>query len=258
MTEMQEWAKFYEANNLTYFPLFGIMNGACRCRLGVNCTNMGKHPIFAWKDKPRRTPSDTDNIGVSTDNLVVIDLDGDVGESALADYPCTFTTTTGHGFHLWYRADRRKNVKSIVGWKRKVDIRACGGIVVAPPSRHKSGAQYRAFNDSPIVSIPDDLLYALPERSKNYNRTGQPASVELVQTPSVMFPMVGRLIAEMMDFGDHGRNQTLFRVACRFYEMSSKNLMGEDALNALSQAALDTGLTQDEVERTLASARRSV
>mgnify|MGYP000302951722 CR=1 FL=1 len=57
MSEMGEWVKFYEANGLTFFPLYGIMNGACRCSAGKDCDgNMGKHPIFKWKDKPSRIP----------------------------------------------------------------------------------------------------------------------------------------------------------------------------------------------------------
>jgi hypothetical protein len=201
-------------------------------------------------------PGGLDNIGISTDNLVVIDLDDDVSESVLSEYPPTFTTTTGHGFHLWYTASPRKTVKSLVGWKRKVDIRAWGGVLVVPPSKHRTGAEYRTFNDSPIVTVPDELLYQLPEKGADYARTsGKVATVEVTDTPQMMYPMVAKLITDMLDWQD-GRNITLFKVACRFFEMSTKGLLGEDALSEIVEAARSTGLTDDEIQRTLTSARR--
>lgn len=255
MTPIEAWVQWYEANDLVYFPLYGIMNGACRCREGAKCDNPGKHPIYRWKDQPRRMPTELDNVGISTDNLVVIDLDDPAMDPA--DYPETFMTTTGKGWHLWYRASDAKQVRSIVGWRRKVDIRAHGGLIAAPPSRHKSGAEYRAANDSPIVLIPNDLLYALPERTSNYQRTGLVATESLQETPEVMFPMVATLVQQVLNY-DTSRNVTLFKVACRYYEMATKNMLGTDALDEIIQAALATGLTPDEISRTLASARRSI
>lgn len=255
MTPMEAWVQFYEANDIVYFPLFGVLNGVCRCQAGAACANTGKHPTGRWKGQPARMPSSLDNIGISTDNLVVIDLDDDVPESVLAQYPTTFTTTTGHGYHLWYKASDRKAVKSLVGWKRKVDIRAKGGVLVVPPSRHKTGREYRAFNDSPLITIPNDLLYELPEKGADYHRTGKAAEVALTETPQMMFPMVSKLVTDMLDWQD-GRNITLFKVACRFYELATKGMLGEDALSEIVQAALSTGLTSDEIERTLASAKR--
>lgn len=252
---MEAWVQWYEANDLVYFPLYGIMNGVCRCREGAACENTGKHPIHRWKGQPRRTPSELDNVGISTDNLIVIDLDDPAADPA--EFPETFTTTTGKGYHLWYRASDRKQIKSLVAWRRKVDIRAHGGLVVAPPSRHKSGAEYRALNDAPINPIPDDLLYTLPERNSNYSRTGKVAQVELTETPEVMWPMVAMLVQQMMDWRD-GRNVTLFKVACRLYEMADKGLLGSDALDEVVTAAFATGLTSEEISRTLASAKRSI
>ena len=257
MSEMEAWTQFYADNNLTFFPLFGIMNGQCRCPQGAKCDNAGKHPRGRWKDLPSRTPAETDNVGISTDNLIVIDLDGDVPASVLAEYSPTFTTSTGHGFHLWYKASKEKQIKSFVGWKRKVDIRAIGGLVVGPPSRHRSGSVYRAVNDEPINQIPQRLLYELPERTSNYHRTGKVATVELSDTPPLMFPMVGKLVMELLNWQE-GRNVTLFRVACRYFELSTKGLLGADALAEINEAALQIGLTSEEIERTLASARRSI
>lgn len=261
MTEMDEWVAFYEANGLTYFPLYGIMNGVCRCNAhaeGRDCKgNTGKHPVFKWKGKPSRVPRSTDNIGISTDNLVVVDIDGDVSEESLDEYPRTFTTGTGHGYHLWYRADPTKPVKSVVGWKHKVDIRAMGGLIVAPPSRHRNGSVYRHVRGDSIQPVPRWLLDSLPEKGESRRKVGYEVTEVPRETHSIMSAVGDQLVHEMRNW-EESRNKTLFRVGCRFFEMAATKMLGEDVLREIMVAALETGLTADEIERTLNSARNSV
>lgn len=258
MSEMEEWVNFYKSYDLTYFPLYGITNGVCRCAAGSSCgANTGKHPIFRWKGQPSRTPKSLDNIGISTDNLVVIDLDGDVGVEAIEAFPGTFTTSTGHGFHIWYLADPTKPVKSLVGWKPKVDIRAMGGLVVGPPSRHRSGSMYRHVRGDSIQHVPRWLLDELPEKGEVRRRVGHDVVVTLGETPNVMTPL-GRRLVETMESTTEARNQTLFRLACRYFELADAKLLGQDVLAELFQAAVRSGLTSEEVERTLLSASKSV
>lgn len=257
-TELEDWIKFYEANGLTYFPLYGITNGVCRCRAAEGCKgNTGKHPIHAWKGKPSRAPRSLDNIGISTDPLIVIDLDGDVGVETLATWPETFTTSTGHGYHLWYKADPSKAVKSLVGWKPKVDIRAIGGLLVVPPSRHRNGGVYRHVHGDSIQPVPTDLLAELPEKGETVRRVGHDVVVTLGETPNVMHPIAHRLIS-LMESATESRNQTLFRLGCRYFELADAKLLGADTLSELFDAAVRTGLTTEEVERTLLSASKSV
>lgn len=258
VNEMDAWVEFYEANGLTYFPLYGIMNGACRCKAGADCKgNTGKHPVFSWKGKPSRKPRVTDNIGISTDNLVIVDLDGDVPESALNEYPGTFTTGTGHGYHLWYRADPSKPVKSVVGWKHKVDVRAMGGLIAAPPSRHRNGSVYRHVRGETIQPVPRWLLDSLPAKTEFKRRVGYEVTNVPSSTHGIMAPIGRQLVQAMLDW-DESRNQTLFKVGCRFFEMAAVGNLGEDVLRDIMGAALETGLTADEIERTLNSARNSV
>ena len=258
MNEMEAWIKFYEENDLHYFPLYGITNGACRCREGANCGgNTGKHPTGPWKGQPNRKPRVTDNIGISTDNLVVVDLDGDVAESVLDEYPRTFTTGTGHGYHLWYKADPSKPVKSVVGWKHKVDVRAMGGLVVAPPSRHRNGSVYRHVRGETIQPVPRWLLDSLPEKGETKRRIGH----EVTHVPSDTHPLMvglGKSLVSRMENWEESRNKTLFVVLCRFFEYAATNALGADVLADIVMAALASGLTQDEVERTIESARKSV
>lgn len=258
---MSEWVKFYEANGLTYFPLYGIVNGVCRCKAGKNCKgNTGKHPIRSWKGKPSRVPRDTDNIGVSTSDLVVVDLDGNVPIEVLDEYPRTFTTGTGHGYHLWYRADPTKPVKSVVGWKPKVDIRAMGGLVAAPPSRHRNGSVYRHVRGDSIQPVPRFLLDSLPAKGETVRKVGYEVTHMPADTKESMVPLAMSLIDHMENWEqyDSGRNAALFKVCCRFFEMAAFNMLGADVLSEIMDAAQRVGLTPDEIARTVDSARKSV
>lgn len=259
MSDMESWCSFYAAKGLVYFPIYGITNGICRCAAGIKCgANTGKHPVYKWKGQPARCPRPTDNMGISTENLVVIDLDGDVSETTLDDYPRTFTTSTGHGYHLWYRADPTKPVKSVVGWKHKVDVRAIGGLIIAPPSRHRNGSVYRHVRGDSIQPVPRDLLDSLPEKGNTNRRMiGHEVTDLVTETPSV-FTLVGRRFIEDVASTTEARNQRLFWIGCRYFEFAAKGILGADVLTDIFQAALNSGLTAEEIERTLDSARKSV
>ena len=257
MTEMEQWIEFYKSNNLTYFPLYGITNGTCRCVAGATCSNAGKHPRYKWKNQPARMPGALDNVGISTDNLVVIDFDGNPSQEVLAEFPRTFSTSTGHGYHLWYRADPSKPCKSFAGWRHNVDIRAMGGLVVAPPSRHRKGTEYRHVLGDSIQPVPRDLLDSLPERYERRQKIGHEVVPTLIETHEAMQPLGNRLV-EDMESASENRNQTLFRLACRYFELAAVDLLGQDVLRELFQAALRSGLTAEECERTITSASRSV
>lgn len=259
MNEMDKWIEWYQANDLVYFPIYGITNGICRCPAGADCgANAGKHPVYKWKGQPPRKPRPTDNVGISTDNLVVIDLDGDVSEEVLDEYPRTFTTGTGHGYHLWYRADPTKTVKSIVGWKPKVDIRAHGGLVIAPPSRHRSGSVYRHVRGETIQPVPRWLLDSLPERGTTQRRRVGHDVVSIPDGTHPLYAPLARKLIEELENWESGRNQTLFRVCCRYFEWAAAGVLGADVLAEIAQTAVNLGLTSEEVTRTIESASKSV
>ena len=262
MTEMEAWCQFYADNNITFFPIFGIMNGVCRCPDGAACgANAGKHPKQPWKGLPSKRPRDVDNIGISTDNLVIIDLDNDVPEEALDQYPPTFTTGTGHGFHLWYWADPSKDVKSTVGWRPKIDIRAKGGLLIVPPSRHRNGGVYRHVRGNSIMPIPAQLLAVLPEKGEvSQTRIGTQVVPKETNTPQMMQALADRMVADLLDWEswEEGRNKALFRLGCRYFELAHINLLGQDTLRDLFDAGIKIGLTPGEIERTLESASKSV
>jgi hypothetical protein len=136
--------------------------GICSCIAGADCgKNTGKHPrvpnglhdattreatIREWW---QRWPSA--NVGIRTgtiSGLLVIDIDGPAGleswhslQRQHGDVGPTVTARTGRGWHLYFNHPGRE-VKSRAGIRNGLDLRADGGYIVAPPSRHFSGTTY--------------------------------------------------------------------------------------------------------------------
>ncbi|HEY7119674.1 MAG TPA: bifunctional DNA primase/polymerase [Tepidisphaeraceae bacterium] len=158
------WAGAYGHRGLAVFPLHTIEAGHCSCG-AARCSSPGKHPIASlvphgvldaethaatiaqwWAVYPDA------NIGVATGDasgVVVIDVDlrgEDTFDHLTERYgelaPTWMAETGSGGIHLWYQmpaADIR-NSASAIG--PGIDVRANGGYVVAPPSRHISGGAY--------------------------------------------------------------------------------------------------------------------
>jgi Bifunctional DNA primase/polymerase, N-terminal len=141
----------------------------CSCWAGHSCPRPGKHPLKVltpdgvWN--ATRNPAvlrrwfsehPEGNLGwaVGPDRLVV-DEDGELGRRTLSELemPSTRVNISGRadgGCHRIYAASRPcGNGGDLPG----VDLRGVGGYLVAPPSRHFSGARYQA-NDGPIAPAP--------------------------------------------------------------------------------------------------------
>jgi hypothetical protein len=122
------------------------------------------------------------NLGVRTEKLVVIDADlKDGGDESLAalerehgELPLTWRVLTGGGGeHIIYAAPDGVEITSFAAntmanppLGRGIDVRARGGYIVAPPSRHVSGRSY-AWSvdhhpaDVPLAFAPDWLITRL-------------------------------------------------------------------------------------------------
>ncbi len=159
------------------FPVHGVTDsGACTCGT-PDCGNAGKHPTTgnglkaATKDargvalmfRPGF------NIAVATGEVSgfwVLDIDGQAGEQSLASIeaergalPATRVHFTGNGRHLlfnWPGVPIKNSVKKL---SDGLDVRGDGGYIVAAPSRHVSGVEYRfADIDAPIADAPAWLV----------------------------------------------------------------------------------------------------
>jgi hypothetical protein len=148
-------------------PLHWATHGLCSCGK-PDCSSVGKHPFTSHGFKDATTNESTisrwwseypdANIGVATgsvSNLIVLDVDRRHGgieslkkfeneNGRLPDGPAV--RTGDGGFHLYFRCPAG-TVRSRSGVLPGIDMRGDGGLVVYPPSIHKSGKRYRWLHD---------------------------------------------------------------------------------------------------------------
>ena len=168
------------------FPLHGIWDdasGALRCTCGNPACgrNAGKHP--ATHNGLRDATRDTDlithwwearpgnNIGGRTGERVVLDIDLDkAGDRSLNDLeakhgrlPKTWISKTGNGFHAVFAPPAGAPIACSTGKIGSgLDIKASGGYIVMPGSRHYSGRTYDWHPEyhpsfTPLAVVPDWL-----------------------------------------------------------------------------------------------------
>ena len=175
----------YAKKGLPVLPLHSVKNGKCSCKR-EDCQSPGKHPhtqrgvldattdqvrIKSWFDKWPDA-----NVGIRTgtkSRIVVLDIDPRNGgiESVKrlikerGKLPATLTVKTGGGgYHLYFRlqnaAMQLKNQSNLGGYSG-IDFKAENGYVLAPPSIHASGEQYRFLkkkrSSSKIVPLPKSI-----------------------------------------------------------------------------------------------------
>jgi hypothetical protein len=203
------------------------------------------------------------NIGVRTGTTVdVIDVDSPEGIENLRDAAGIHRlgwgpiSSTGRGWHYWIAGDTRR---SRIGFVHGVDLKACGGYVIAPPSIHPSGRQYRWLEGHG----PDDVA------------PGQPPAwlAELLDPPpvprSIWRPPEGRPTARVLRYawaalggeadavagaGVGTRNNVLNTAAFRMRRFVDAGHLDESDVTArLLEAAASAGLDELEARRTISS-----
>jgi hypothetical protein len=137
------------------FPVWGVERGKCLCPRGTDCGSPGKHPIDRGWQAAATTKAERIkdwgrvhrgcNFGIHGDDLVTVDVDPRNGGS-LDQVPERLQSTPwavrtgGDGVHLSFVP----NGQSVPSRKVRtgIDLKARGGFVVAPGSRHVSGRRY--------------------------------------------------------------------------------------------------------------------
>lgn len=177
MLDLKNTALEYAGNRgWACFPVHGLVDGKCTCGNSA-CPNPGKHPATGNGLKSATTdPRGINlmfkpgyNLAVATGEVSgfwVLDIDGQAGESSLAGLesehgplPHTVTHYTGKGRHLFFRWPGVPVKNSVRQLGDGLDVRGDGGYIVAAPSMHASGVQYRfADLNAPIADAPDWLL----------------------------------------------------------------------------------------------------
>lgn len=252
--QLAAWQTYLTSLGLMSFPLFGVLNGRCRCQQGEACPNPGKHPkIKGWRNltEPASVGA-LDNLGVATDKLVVVDFDA--SQDRPQDLPETFTVFTARGMHLWYWADPKHPIRNATSWRPKVDIRSVGGLVASPPSMTVKGTEY-TYMGGEIVPVP---AIVTETRDKYMPRERRAITQIPEETPALMESMAEALALEVIGAPSGERNATLFRVGCRFFELAEGGWLGADALNLIIEAAVHVGLSPTEARATLDSASKNL
>ncbi|WP_251060569.1 bifunctional DNA primase/polymerase [Streptomyces sp. ISL-100] len=221
-------------------------------------------------------------VGIATgpSGLVVVDLDtakGDPtpvpgilgGEDVLAvlyeahgdrfPFGTTPIARTGSGgLHIYHRAPERevRNSASKVGWK--VDVRAAGGYVVAPPST-AAGKPYTWLTspaDAEPVPLPRWLLDLAAPRPVALPRPVMPRAVR--DATGYGAAALRAELQNVLDAQPGTRNDTLHRAAFSLGTLAGAGRLDpRHAVEALLAAGQGLGLTAAEVQATVTSGLRA-
>jgi hypothetical protein len=193
---------YREQFGLPVFPVCSPLGDGTRCREEhwnkpnhryEPCTgnNVGKTPLGPWKQFQSRLPTCEEisaawtrwpyaNIGMACGHLCgmcVLDIDGADGQVSLErrGYPSGGPVATSGrigGFHRYFAW--RDDAPTIFAKRDGLDFRGEGGFIILPPSRHRSGVQYRWLvplqPDQPLPRLPDwviDLAHEQPLRQQS-------------------------------------------------------------------------------------------
>jgi hypothetical protein len=244
--------------------------GDCTCR-DPGCPDPGKHPrLRGWQRLAavdpglagewwRRWPDA--NLGLATGRRFdVLDLDGEEGVEALrtimsiapAEHPGPVARTGGGGWHLLYAPTGLGNrVRLLPG----VDWRGRGGLIVAPPSQHRSGRHYRWVRPltTALPTVPAGLrrLLAPPATQRTIlppapgpagRRGGYSRAALARERAAVAAAPVGR------------RNATLNRAAFNLGQLVAAGLLDAGEVQVvLLAAALEAGNSEAKARATIVS-----
>lgn len=247
MQEVLDAALFLQSLGLAVFPTKENDQKRPATRNGFHAASL--EPARAhrwWGGKSRKGLAVA--TGGPSGGIVVIDLDVHEGRSngvkELSEWekghgklPVTVMAKTGGGgLHLYYRGldDIRCSTNDDMG----VDIRATGGYVVAPPSRHESGDRYGWENDPILFKIAeaDDNVLAF---IKHAQRKQLADDAEGVQPESVT---------------EGGRNSAMFRLACELRDAGLSETAVLAAVGTENEQRCSPPLPMRELETTVKSA----
>lgn len=195
------------------------------------------------------------NVGIATGQvsggLVVVDMDLDEDEDkdgyqsfvkwtdeTASILPDTWLSITGRGgYHMMFRS--AFPVRSRTGWLDAVDIRANGGYIVAPPSIHPNGRRYEwedAPEDTPIADTRDtDVEFLMNTINVDDKKASEPLKVP-----------------DSIPKGH--RDETMFKLACKYQAMGMSDDAMLAALKAENQARCIPPLTDKEIEQKIRQA----
>ena len=264
MSDAIDFSLGYIKRGWPVFPLHTVdSDGKCSCDKKNECEikkTQGKHPrtrnglkdattdektVLKWWDK---WPDS--NIGIATgkeSGLLVLDVDNknaDEGEESLHELMNgnridTVEVLTGKGRHLWFvHPGGHIKSKTKIGGYEGLDIRADGGYIIAPPSKHYTGRTYE-FEAS---SHPNDIEIApVPEWLNNL----------LCHKPSNDTAKITKYALDIEKIAEGQRNTQLTSFAGKIRRPGFDEPVIEAALQVLNRTKCTPPLPSEEV-RTIA------
>lgn len=224
----------------------------------------------AWKKEPYS------NIGIATgqpSGIIVLDCDSEdaFDEAAQRGLPTTWIVKTKRGYQVYFKRPDWPKVPTIAQDKPNGDafmglpdaeIKADGGYVVAPPSVHPDGPVYQwevSPDEAELADPPPWLLDIL--RAKLAKSTqSQPKPAHLpgplpaagpdAGAAALVARHVGRLNASLQGSRNNDLNRTAYTLGGL---VGAGRLDADEAAAMLEQTARAKGLSEREIEKTLAS-----
>lgn len=180
-----------------------------------SCKNK-KHPLIEWKNLEKEnikltiksfedhyynSPGIAILTGKRSNGLIVIDIDNkndNSGSNSISKwikdkgpFPDTFKVRTpNNGIHLYFYADGSYNTRT--GVLKGVDIRAEGGLVIAPPTRLDS-KPYTIEKDIPIAKANESVLKLLNyEKNIPYERVSDTQKIKEGDRTTYLVSVIGQ------------------------------------------------------------------
>ncbi|GIF06772.1 bifunctional DNA primase/polymerase [Actinoplanes siamensis] len=241
--------------------------GVCSCTRAERCDSSGKHPrlrhgVNEASTDPRRIELwwahwPGANVGLRTGVVMdVADVDSAEGWHGLRHLlddeipPGPLVRTGSGGRHLWFRPTGFGNrVRLLPG----LDWRGVGGYVLAPPSRHATGAVYT------WIHRPGTVLPALSAALRSMIAGPPPAPLRPVARPDRYASAALDAEADRVARAAVGcRNDTLNRAAFALGRFVGAGLLDAGTVRReLEAAARCAGLGQAEIRGTIRSGMRA-
>jgi Bifunctional DNA primase/polymerase, N-terminal len=277
-----EAALAYAQRGWPVFPIASVdrRTGQCACQDGVDCEQIGKHPLVRWGD---RASTDEDqirdwwrwkplaNIGVATgqrSGLVVVDLDRhhdglctreELAERGLIFPPTVAARTRSGGWHFFYTTPPDRRVLNTegelagVGKTPGIDVRGDGGYIIMTPSIRPApgpvgaGPRLRRYQwaDRPTRLAPAPEWVTVPRRAPEPVHAGVPST--RARLPSAGRNLSARAqaafdaeIRRVQHAGEGHRNPALFHAAANLFEIVNTGYLSEERVRGELTAASRT------------------
>lgn len=196
-----------------------------------------------------------------TSNVFVIDVDGTEAHAVLINRlgkePSAPKVLSGSRepfrYHLFFQCPNSVVTRAkLTPWHEKLEFRGFGGILIVPPSKHKSGHRYvwapgRSPDEISLPQVPPEILNALkPARKKEYSSPVLKRIDDVDASRRTLAFLTGRYANES------GWNQRLFNAACDLHGRKLPLSTAEPLL--LAGARPWTKGDEDLARRTIQSA----